>query len=105
MAIADSGVQCIIETHSEHFINAMRLNIASDELGKEKMIDKSIIYFVEKIQNSSIFKEIKINDLGIIPHWPKDFFDEDINQTDKIILASSKKRAQKFPEDEELDDE
>jgi predicted ATPase len=105
MAIADSGVQCIIETHSEHFINAMRLNIASDELGKEKMIDKSVIYFVEKIQNSSIFREIKINDLGIIPHWPKDFFDEDINQTDKIILASSKKRAQKFPEDEETDDE
>jgi predicted ATPase len=105
MAIANSGVQCIIETHSEYFINAMRLNIASDDLGKEKMLDNSIIYFVEKIQNSSIFREIKINDLGIIPHWPKDFFDEGIDQTDKIILASSKKRSQKFNDDEESDDE
>ncbi|MFP3091169.1 AAA family ATPase [Treponema sp. TIM-1] len=105
MAIANSGVQCIIETHSEHFINAMRLNIAADDLGKEKMMDNSIIYFVEKIQNSSMFREVKINDLGIIPHWPKDFFDEGINQTDKIILASSKKRAKKIQEDEELDDE
>jgi predicted ATPase len=105
MAVANSGVQCIIETHSEYFINAMRLNIASGDLGKEEMIDKSIIYFVEKIQNSSMFREIKINDLGIIPHWPKDFFDESINQTDKIILASSKKRAQKTPGDGEIDDE
>jgi predicted ATPase len=105
MAIAGSGIQCIIETHSEHFINAMRLNIASDDLGKEKMLDKSIIYFVEKIQNVSMFREIEINDLGIIPHWPKDFFDEGINQTDKIILASSKKRTQKFHKDEEIDDE
>jgi predicted ATPase len=105
IAIACSGVQCIIETHSEHFINALRLNIASDDLGREKMLDTSIVYFVEKIQNSSLFREIKINDLGIIPQWPKDFFDEGINQTDKIILASAKKRAQKTIEDEELDDE
>jgi predicted ATPase len=105
MAIADSGVQCIIETHSEHFINAMRLDIASDDLGKEKMLDKSIIYFVEKVQNATMFREIKINDLGIIPIWPKDFFDEGVNQTDRIILASSRKRAQKIHEDEEIDDE
>jgi predicted ATPase len=107
MAVANAGVQCIIETHSEHFINAMRYNIASAELGKEKMIDKSIIYFVEKAPDSSasFFREIKINDLGIIPRWPRDFFDEGINQTDKIIQASSKKRALKLCEDEETDDE
>jgi predicted ATPase len=83
MAVAASGVQCIIETHSEHFINAMRYNIASAPLGKEDMIEKSVIYFVEKIENKSVFREIKINDLGIIPRWPRDFFDENIKSTEK----------------------
>jgi predicted ATPase len=105
MAIANSGVQCIIETHSEHFINALRYNIAAAPLGKEEMIEKSIIYFVEKEEKKSIFREIKINDLGVLSRWPKDFFDEGINLTDNIILASSQKRAQKFPNDDESDDE
>jgi predicted ATPase len=105
MAIANSGIQCIIETHSEHFVNAMRYNIAAAPLGKEDMIEKSVIYFVEKEEKKSIFREIKINDLGVLSRWPKDFFDEGINLTDKIILASSQKRAQKYPDDGGDDDE
>lgn len=105
MAVAASGVQCIIETHSEHFINAMRYNIASAPLGKEDMIEKSVIYFVEKIENKSIFREIKINDLGIIPRWPRDFFDENIKSTDKIIQASSRKWSEKSQKNGGADDE
>lgn len=75
MAIAaGNGVQIIVESHSDHFLNGVRVAT------KENLInstDVSINYFDfdEKSRGSKITK-IKVDSNGSIDNWPDGFFDE-----------------------------
>ncbi|MCW2263746.1 MULTISPECIES: DUF3696 domain-containing protein [Sphingobacterium] len=82
--------QCIVETHSEYLINRLRYLIAiskGDSLSKD-----AILYFVEKEGADSIYKEIRINKYGVIPEWPKGFFDESEKLASQLLEAGLKKR-------------
>lgn len=74
--VAGSGVQVILETHSEHVINGIR--IAS--LQKHKKIDPSKIsfnFFSEQEKKSSpLVESININETGELSNWPRGFFDQ-----------------------------
>lgn len=80
---ANAGVQLIIETHSDHFLNGLRVAV------KEKDIDnKNIkVYYFEKDlkESKSIITEIKVNSNGKIENWPKGFFDEFDIQLEKLL--------------------
>ncbi|MCL6742316.1 DUF3696 domain-containing protein [Kosakonia sp. R1.Fl] len=81
--------QCIIETHSEYIINRLRLRIAqSSDL---KIINANSLYFVNKIEASSLFEKVNINRFGAIPNWPEGFFDQTDKEIEKIIIAASNK--------------
>jgi len=83
IAVAN-GVQIIIESHSDHFLNAIRVAT------KQKIItpDDSIIYYFSKREESletqvdklSIDAEGKINE-----EWPEGFFDEYENLLDELL--------------------
>lgn len=81
--VASEGVQLILETHSDHFLNAVRVAI------KEKIIssDNSQIYFFNKDDenNDIIIENIKVNSEGKIEKWPKGFFDEWDLQLEKLL--------------------
>lgn len=81
--VASEGVQLILETHSDHFLNAVRVAI------KEKIIssDSSQIYFFNKDEenNDIIIENIKVNSEGKIEKWPKGFFDEWDLQLEKLL--------------------
>jgi predicted ATPase len=82
---ASLGAQLLIETHSDHIVNGIRVAV------KEKLIpqnDVNILYF-DKIttgteQYSNIIR-IKIDSNGELSDYPKDFMDEWNNQLLQLI--------------------
>ncbi len=71
--IAASGVQVVVETHSEHIINGMRLASMSNFISHKKML----IDFLSKDDNGKInVKPIEINNMGDLTDFPIGFFDQ-----------------------------
>ncbi len=86
LAMALSGKQCLIETHSEHLINRLRLRLALAE--DDSLNDLLKTYFVEKIGLESSFREVSVNEYGAIKDWPKGFFDQSLSESAAILRAS-----------------
>jgi predicted ATPase len=81
MALAAmNGVQIIVETHSDHIINGVRVAVKQELIGK----DKVVIYYFEKIIRSdeqySIISNIEIDKNGTLSEYPTDMLDEWSNQ-------------------------
>lgn len=81
--VAMTGTQVIVETHSEHFINGCRLQLA-----KEEKCDLAKILFFSKSGEGLLHKAITLNDKGELSDWPKGFFDQ--NQQDLRELLKLK---------------
>ena len=69
------GKQCILETHSEYLINRLRYLVA--KTSDEKISQDTMIYFVEKEEGHSIYRNITINKYGVIDDWPKNHLSGD----------------------------
>jgi predicted ATPase len=96
VAMSKLGKQCIVETHSEYLINRLRFRAATSN-GKE-ISDSVVLYFVEKHAGQSTYREIRINEYGVIQDWPRGFFDENeanAAATLKAGLAKRKRQAGK----------
>jgi len=83
---AACGLQIIVETHSDHLLNGIRIAV------KEKMLeamDATILYFKRNILETLVggasytsVEELHIDEYGMINDWPTGFFDE----TEKNLL-------------------
>ena len=91
LSMTQLGKQCLVETHSEHITNRIRLRIAEGSEGSP-WHDAAKVYFVENKNDSSTFREIKIDECGSILDWPEGFFDENESAVEKITKAAIKKR-------------
>ncbi len=80
---ANNGVQIIVETHSDHFLNGVRVATKNGIIAP----DKSQVYFFEKGKNGldTTPRSINIDKDGKLDDWPKSFFDEWDNQLDKLL--------------------
>ncbi|MHB8808040.1 MAG: DUF3696 domain-containing protein [Anaerolineaceae bacterium] len=80
-----SGKNVLVETHSEHLILRLRRLIAEEKIRS----DEIKIYFIEKVNNSSIIKNIPILPNGHIRNedWPQDFFEDSLRES--LGLAES----------------
>lgn len=73
---SQNGVQIIIETHSDHFLNGVRTSVM------EKRIDSGNvnIYFLSRengcVEHTVHVEEVRIEPTGRIDYWPPGFFDE-----------------------------
>ncbi len=81
---AANGVQIIVETHSDHFLNGLRVAT------KKKMIlpEQSQIYYFRKEKNAleTITDNLRIDEEGRInQEWPNGFFDEWDNRLDELL--------------------
>jgi predicted ATPase len=92
IALAQSGRQCIVETHSEYLINRLRLRIAEAPLDST-LADLSIVHFVERPGSASTFTPVIINQFGAIPAWPRGFFDQGPDESELILRAAMTKKA------------
>jgi predicted ATPase len=91
LSIVLAGKQCLIETHSEYLINRLRYRAASENKAN-RVTDKLKVYFVEKTDGSSSFREVKVNEYGAILDWPEGFFDQSTQEAEDILRAAMKKR-------------
>src|SRR5690606_20710680 len=62
LALSFVGIQCILETHSEHIINRIRLRIVEDT--ENKVLENVRIYFAEKEGAESHFISVEPNEYG-----------------------------------------
>ncbi|MDK8078793.1 DUF3696 domain-containing protein [Citrobacter freundii] len=90
LIMANTGRQCIIETHSEYMINRLRLRVAQDS--EDNCLNKSALYFINKVNGISEFQNITINKYGAIPKWPEDFFDQTDKEVERILMEASIKK-------------
>jgi predicted ATPase len=89
LAMALSGKQCLIETHSEYLMNRLRLRLALAQ--DDSLNDLLKTYFVEKRGLESSFLEVLVNEYGAIKDWPKGFFDQSLSEDAAILRASMSK--------------
>jgi predicted ATPase len=79
---AQSGVQIIIETHSDHIFNGIRKAIAANIIEKENV---KIHYFELDERNVSKNTEIQISDKGRIHNYKKGLFDQFDEDLDTLL--------------------
>ncbi|MBD2491292.1 DUF3696 domain-containing protein [Aulosira sp. FACHB-615] len=73
---ASCGVQVVIETHSDHVLNGIRLAVHNGKLEPE---DVQLHYFQRQEKQGQVFTEVispQIDRNGRIDQWPDGFFDE-----------------------------
>jgi len=77
---AMNDVQVIVETHSDHILNGIRVAVKENEISKEKV---GIFYFervVDADEQYSKITDIAVDQTGELNSYPKDMLDEWNNQ-------------------------
>ena len=91
LSMALCNKQCIVETHSDYFIDRLRFRIAA-ATPENELNSQTKIYFVEQSSQGSAFQEVMINEYGAISDWPEGFFDQSQQQAEEILSAATMKR-------------
>lgn len=74
--VAASGVQIIIETHSDHILNGIRLSVSQSKIPNE---DVAIHFFTTKThsdQKETFIRSPIVDQKGNLSEWPDGFFDQ-----------------------------
>jgi len=83
--VAQNDVQLIIETHSDHIVNGIRVAIKE----KPELKDKSILFYFEKIvtenEQYSQITNIEVDGKGELSEYPKNLLEEWSNQLLKLL--------------------
>lgn len=78
--ISSSGVQVVIESHSEHILNGIRVTIKDSIVNAN---DVNVLYFDSKAD--TFFEKIYIDKDGGIDNWPRNFFDQATNDLNYLL--------------------
>lgn len=92
IACARTGRQLIVETHSEHLINRLRLRVAAED--SDEVRDLVGIVFAERDRESGFtsYREVEVNEYGGYDEWPDGFFDQSITELQDILRAGLAKQ-------------
>jgi predicted ATPase len=82
------GKQVIIETHSEHIVNMIRVLVAEDESGE--LSKNSKIYYIDNPSNEPVVYDLSINQNGMVAQWPQSFFGEASSLTGRLLRAQKR---------------
>ena len=83
--VAHSGVQIILETHSDHILNGIRVAVKDNLVDKAKV---NVMYFEKTTTEEEQFTkitQIRVDKNGTLSEYPKGFLDEWSNQISKLI--------------------
>jgi hypothetical protein len=101
---AATGRQIVVETHSEHLINRLRLRIAEDK--SNSVQDMVKILYAEQENDETHFNEALIDSYGgLANEWPRDFLDLNLVASEKLIDAAIDKRLGELEDEENEEDE
>ena len=84
LACARSGRQIIVETHSEHLVNRLRLHVAQDETNATR--DVVQLLFAEQENGVTSYSASQINPLGgLSEDWPRGFLDVGADEAGQLM--------------------
>ena len=78
--VASSGVQVIIESHSEHILNGIRIAVKDKYIAQDTT---NVLYFGN--QENTYFQQINMDEEGGIDNWPRFFFDQATNDLNYLL--------------------
>lgn len=83
--VAENDVQVIIETHSDHILNGIRVAVKESTIDKERVV---AYYFNKRVEEQEQYSEItaiNIDRNGSLSKYPENLLDEWSNQISKLI--------------------
>ena len=87
--VAADGVQIIIETHSDHVLNGIRVAVADGRAAFSP--DQVLVHFFRAQDDEGpILQSMELSQTGQLSAWPAGFFDQ--TQVDLAVLASKRRR-------------
>lgn len=89
------GVQFIVESHSEHFLRRLQRRVAEWGVEAEGAIEpKDVALYVCGVESGrSTIEELKVDEVGNITNWPRDFFGDEMGDLAAMTQAAMKRRA------------
>ncbi len=98
ICLIELGKRVIVETHSEHLINMLRLRIAEDKTDRlQKRVgilfvrsserETALGHTLESGRRGSNIEHLQVDEYGNITNWPPDFFPEQSELSEKILKA------------------
>jgi len=88
LAMSSIGKQVILETHSEHLVNALRVRAAEDPANKIHQLCK--IYFLGTDADKPQVYDLSVQADGSLNEWPESFFGEAISLSGRLLRAQRK---------------
>ena len=93
LACARSGRQIIVETHSEHLVNRLRLHVAQDETNATR--DLVQLLFAEQENGVTSYRASQINPLGgLSEDWPRGFLDVGADEAGQLLRQTVQRHRQ-----------
>ncbi|MCX4735478.1 DUF3696 domain-containing protein [Streptomyces sp. NBC_01363] len=80
-AAAATGAQMIVETHSDHVLNGVRLAVKRGDLQP----DEALIHFFKGNGSGAEVISPRVDEDGMLAQWPEGFFDEWENSLDQLL--------------------
>ncbi len=90
VAMVRVGKQVLIETHSEHIVDAIRVLYVEDETGQ--LENQCRIFFIDTELGKPNVLPLDIQTDGTVPNWPQHFFGEAASLTGRLLRAQKKFR-------------
>ena len=78
---AKAGVQVFAETHSDHFMDGVRIAVRDGLIDP----DDAAFHYFERDGNKSIVTSLKADSDGRLPNWPAGFFDQHEENLTRLI--------------------
>jgi len=91
-AVANAGVEVVIETHSEHVINGIRVAALNGQVSHDQV---SINFFSAPEGPDGFQPEVRnilLNENADLDHWPKGFFDQQQEDIARIFKLRKQNR-------------
>ena len=82
---AIAGVQVIVETHSDHFLDGVRISVRDGLITPEQ----TAIHYFEREGNSASVMSPEIDTDGRLSDWPRGFFDQHEENLMKLLAPRS----------------
>lgn len=82
LALARSGRQVIVETHSEYLVNRLRRRAATDSDDDVQKLAR--LFFFERRGSTSVVRAVRIGPNGSTPDWPRGFLDTAAREVEAI---------------------
>lgn len=76
VALVRSGRQVVVETHSDHLVNALRLAVKRGRESGGLDVDDLAIQFFSETKGATSARRVAVDEDGRLPEWPEGFFDQ-----------------------------